>query len=225
MLNLSFVSVDRYIHIFIPLRYESVMTGKRAKFILCGIWLYATGLASVKGIAFYWVRPNYEILVFVMGFLVPFLIMGCCYYKIFGAARQHARAMKRSDCQSKRPSRDFRAAKTVAVVILAFFICWCPFYILNLCFGLMPDWDVPSTLITVTKCLHYVNSVLNPLIYACFNTAYRSAFKALLTRRNLQNGNWESSDRNVRRQLPLKQVPKDPSCITELIEEGSSANL
>ncbi len=225
MLNLSFVSVDRYIHIFIPLRYESVMTGKRAKFILCGIWLYATGLASVKGIAFYWVRPNYEILVFVMGFLVPFLVMGCCHYKIFCAARQHRRAMKRSCRPSNEPSRDFQATKTVAVVILAFFICWCPFYIVNLCFGFLHDWNVPSTLITVTKLLHYVNSVLNPLIYACFNTAYRSAFKALLTKRNLRNGNWDSSNRNFKRQLALEQVPTEPSFVTELVEEGNSANL
>lgn len=149
--------------------------------------MYAIGLALIKGIAFYWDRPNYEILVFVMGFLLPFSVMGWCYYKIFGEARIHARALNDLDTVGKRDrNKQFKAAKTIAVVILAVFICWCPFFTLNLVYGLYPSWDVPVTLITVSKWLHYANSAFNPIIYACFNQEYRSAFRALLTRKRYQ---------------------------------------
>ncbi len=211
VLNLSFVSVDRYIHIMFPLRYESIITEKRAKFILIGVWLYAAGLASIKGIAFNWARPNYEILVSVMGFLLPFSVMVWCYHKIFRAARQHAQVLKNG--QRRELGRDFKAAKTIAVVILAFFLCWCPFFLLNLCFGLLPDWRVPGVLINVAKWLHYTNSALNPLIYACLNEAYRSAFKALLTKKKLQRGFYS----NARRESTYSPRTKEEFCIIELI--------
>ena len=160
----------------------------KAKAIIVCIWMYAVGLALIKGIAFHWERPNYEILVFVMGFLLPFSVMGWCYYKIFGEARIHARALKDLDSIGNRDrSKQFKAAKTIAVVILAFFICWCPFFTLNLVYGLHPTWTVPRALITVTKWLHYTNSAINPIIYACFNQEYRSAFRALLTRKRYQS--------------------------------------
>ena len=158
------------------------MTSKRAKIILLGIWLYAAGLAAVKGVAFNWERPNYEILVFVLGFLLPFSVMGLCYCKIFGAARTQARAMKQM-AMPNEPNRELKAAKTIAVVILAFFLCWAPFFLLNLFYGLLPSWQIPKVLITVSKWLHYANSALNPIIYACFNREYRQAFRALLTRK------------------------------------------
>eukprot|EP00794_Sanderia_malayensis_P005331 gene5331-6000_t len=200
VMNLSFVSVDRYIHILLPLHYHSVITAKRAKFILFGIWLYAASLAAVKGFAFFWPRPNYEILIFVLGFLVPFSVMGLCYYKIFGAARRHVAQMKLTNgLQGPESIRQLKAAKTIAVVILAFFVCWGPFFVLNLCFGLFPNWQVPDPLIPVAKWLHYTNSALNPIIYACFNREYRSAFRALLTRKKLQSELWAGVNSNNRR--------------------------
>lgn len=193
-MNLSFVSVDRYIHILMPLHYHGIMTSKRAKIIILCIWLYAIGLAMIKGIAFHWERPNYEILVFIMGFVLPLSVMGWCYYKIFGEARIHSRAMYHLDtARRKERSKEFKAAKTIAVVIFGFFICWCPFFVLNLAYGLYPTWRIPREMITVSKWLHYTNSALNPIIYACFNLEYRSAFRALLTRKLLQTGHFNNS--------------------------------
>ena len=189
VLNLSFVSVDRYIYIAMPLEYQEHMTSRRAKIILCGIWLYAAGLAMIKAIAFHWQQPNYEILVFIMGFLLPLSVMALCYFKIFTAARMHAKAIK---CTMKHGKRDFKAIRTISIVILAFFVCWCPFFLLNLLYGLMPEWEIPGEVITISKWLHYTNSALNPIIYACFNLQYRSAFRALLSRKRLQHRRFSS---------------------------------
>ncbi len=188
--------------------------------------MYAAGLAAVKGIAFYWERPNYEILIFVLGFLVPFSVMGLCYYKIFGAARRHARELKMTSYNHGRDSaRQLKAAKTIALVILAFFICWCPFYLLNLCFGLFPTWKVPGPLIPVAKWLHYANSALNPIIYACFNQEYRSAFRALLTRKKLRNGYWESSNGKKQGERRKTLLETDKASDVLLHKNGTSAHV
>ena len=202
------MSVDRYVHIAKPLHYHSIMTSKRAKVIILCIWMYAIGLALVKGIAFYWERPNYEILVSVMGFLLPLSVMGWCYFKIFGEARIHARAMKGTDSIGNRDrKKQFKAAKTIAVVILAFFICWCPFFALNLVFGLS-TWPIPRAVITVTKWLHYTNSALNPIIYTCFNREYRSAFRALLTRKRYQS-EWQTRKSHSTKKTSQSQLVQE----------------
>ena len=78
-------------------------------------------------------------------------------------------------------SRELKAAKTVGVVIGAFFVCWCPFFVLNLVYGLcIKCRPLPDESILVAKWMHYVNSVLNPIIYACMNKDFRSAFKKIL---------------------------------------------
>lgn len=210
VLNLSFVSVDRYVHIAKPLHYHTIMTSKRAKIIILCIWMYAVGLALIKGIAFHWKRPNYEILVFTMGFILPFSVMGWCYYKILCEARVHARALSQLDAVGKRDrNKQFKAAKTIAVVILAFFICWCPFFTLNLVYGLCPSWKIPGVLITVSKWLHYTNSALNPIIYACFNQEYRSAFRALLTRKWYQSGRLRNGRLSTKSFMHKKNLPKE----------------
>ncbi|XP_065071061.1 octopamine receptor 1-like isoform X1 [Rhopilema esculentum] len=217
VLNLSFVSVDRYIHIVMPLHYYGIMTSSRAKVIIFCIWLYAIGLAMIKGIAFNWEKPNYEILVFILGFILPLLVMGWCYYKIFGEARIHEKALSNMDtARSRDRNKQFKAAKTIAAVILAFFICWCPFFALNLIYGLCPNWKIPRVLITVSKWLHYTNSALNPIIYACFNQEYRSAFRALLTRKFYQNGNFHTAEKFS---MPRKGTKREEESTNGLLDK------
>ncbi len=166
--------------------------------------MYAAGLATIKAVAFDWARPNYEILIFILGFTLPLIIMGFSYYKIFKSARKHARAIQVNNSRK----REFKAAKTIAVVILAFFICWCPFFVLNLLYGIFPTWKVPGELVTVSKWFHYTNSALNPVIYACFNREYRSAFRALLARKRLLYGMTEGATDSKRRSfIPLILSP------------------
>jgi hypothetical protein len=128
--------------------------------------------------------PMYELTVTISCFVIPLIIMTICYVKIFQSARHQIKKMIFT-IQGKPKrfllSRELKAAKTVGVVIGAFVICWCPFFVLNLVYGLCKSCrPLPSESILVGKWMHYVNSVLNPLIYTCMNKDFRSAFKKLL---------------------------------------------
>ena len=80
-------------------------------------------------------------------------------------------------------ARELKAAKTIAVVIGGFAICWTPFFCLNLLYGLCQRCQpIPSEAIIVSKWMHYGNSVLNPIIYACMNREFRIGFRMLLSR-------------------------------------------
>lgn len=80
-------------------------------------------------------------------------------------------------------AKELKAAKTIGVVIGSFAICWTPFFCLNLLHGLCKECQpIPSEAILVSKWMHYGNSVLNPIIYACMNREFRTGFRVLLAR-------------------------------------------
>jgi len=89
--------------------------------------------------------------------------------------------------QSHRPERrkmrrENKAAKTLGVIMGAFLCCWLPFftwYIYDaLCGELCPA--TPPVVVSVLFWIGYVNSALNPLIYALFNRDFRHAFQQTL---------------------------------------------
>ena len=183
VVNLVLISVDRCVRIILGLHYQRIFTPSRVKTMIMLSWLYAAVLASVKGIFFDWEKPNYEVLVFTMGFGLPLLIITICHCKIFQAARRQAKKVRENTIRAViEQKKEFKAIKMIVTVIFAFTICWCPFFLLNLTFGLCPSCIIPAYMITISKLLHYSNSVLNPIIYACMNKEFRSAFYALMTR-------------------------------------------
>ena len=75
-------------------------------------------------------------------------------------------------------NRETRAAKTVAIIIGAFIICWCPFFICYLIEG-VSDTSINKIVFDVFFWIGYLNSFLNPCIYACFSNDFRHAFKKI----------------------------------------------
>ncbi|XP_074640471.1 octopamine receptor beta-2R-like [Tubulanus polymorphus] len=93
----------------------------------------------------------------------------------------------------KKMRREHKAAKTLGIIMGAFIACWLPFFlwyfIVAMCGKSCPHSDL---LVSVLFWIGYLNSSLNPIIYAFFNREFRNAFRALLgckrKRRHLYNG-------------------------------------
>ena len=184
ILHLCFISLERYVCISSPFTYHDKMTTSKAVVAIFGIWLFSIFMAVLKLILWWMPPPIYEIIVSVLCFFIPLLIMLVCYMKIYEAARHQIKKMILTVHGSPKRfllSKELKAAKTVGAVIGAFVICWGPFFVLNLIYGLCQSClPLPEESVLAAKWLHYVNSVLNPIIYACMNKDFRSAFKKLL---------------------------------------------
>lgn len=183
IIHLCFISLERCICISAPLKHRVIVTTGKAIVSIAGIWIVSAIVAGLRIIFFGYPPPVYELTVTITCFIVPLVVMVICYVKIYQAARHQIKKMIFTvEGKPKRflLSRELKAAKTIGVVIGAFVICWCPFFVLNLVYALCPRClPLPSESILFTKWMHYVNSVLNPVIYACMNKDFRSAFKKI----------------------------------------------
>ncbi|XP_022080590.1 histamine H2 receptor-like [Acanthaster planci] len=75
---------------------------------------------------------------------------------------------------------EHKATKMLATIMGCFVICWVPYFSIFTFMSFFEGTVVPKTLEMVVLWLGYVNSMLNPLLYAALNSEFRRAFRKLL---------------------------------------------
>ena len=85
---------------------------------------------------------------------------------------------------ARKFAKETKAAKTVAIIVGAFIICWFPFFTIYLIMAFCSDC-VPPLAFSIIFWLGYCNSMINPFIYAMFSRDFRRAFRNLLFCRRL----------------------------------------
>jgi len=84
--------------------------------------------------------------------------------------------------KERKMKREHKAAKTLGFIMGTFILCWLPFFlwydITNLCGDFCPQ--VPDVAVAIVFWIGYLNSALNPVIYAHFNKDFREAFRDTL---------------------------------------------
>ncbi|KYO31647.1 adenosine receptor A2a [Alligator mississippiensis] len=214
--SLLAIAIDRIIAIRIPLRYNGLVTGSRAKGIIAICWVlsFIIGLTPMLG----WNKcsqsegqdtnnssPNncsnrmvaclfetvvtMEYMVYYNFFacvLLPLLIMFGIYLKIFMAARRQLKQMENKMVHGERSrstlQKEVHAAKSLAIIVGLFAICWLPLHIIN-CFTLFcPGCTrAPLWLMYLAIILSHANSVVNPLIYAYRIREFRHTFRKIIS--------------------------------------------
>ena len=79
-------------------------------------------------------------------------------------------------------AKEQKAAKTLGIVMGVFCVCWVPFFVTNVLYGLCNTTCVKRAdiLLPVFTWLGYINSSMNPVIYACSMRDFRRAFYKIL---------------------------------------------
>ncbi|XP_043077952.1 adenosine A2a receptor b [Puntigrus tetrazona] len=223
--SLLAIAVDRYIAIKIPLRYNGLVTGRRAKGIIAICWILSVviGLTPMLGWNSQIAASNnsscpqgmteclFEKVV-TMGYmvyfnffgcvLIPLLVMLAIYARIFMAARRQLRQMEQKlvhlqghdhrEGSSSRSTlqREVHAAKSLAIIVGLFAVCWLPLHIIN-CFTLFcplctrpQDWVMYLAIM-----LSHANSVVNPFIYAYRIRDFRHTFRRIIRQHFLWHEN------------------------------------
>uniref|UniRef100_A0A8C1IEF9 G-protein coupled receptors family 1 profile domain-containing protein n=1 Tax=Cyprinus carpio TaxID=7962 RepID=A0A8C1IEF9_CYPCA len=109
----------------------------------------------------------------IVTFVAPSYVIMSIYVKIFCVAKYQAKVVH-SFTGVNRSQR--KAAKTLGIVVMVYFMCWVPYYIVSLIEG-----NEPTVEFNVTCWILYMNSCMNPLIYALFYKWFRKSAKHIMT--------------------------------------------
>ncbi|XP_070539941.1 histamine H2 receptor-like [Ptychodera flava] len=205
MLSLFAISVDRYLAISDPFSYHERMTRTKAMIFILVLWLISL-LISFIPVHVGWNTSNGEVqnydnkyqcglatnLVFslidgILLFFLPLIVMCVIYIRVLLIAREQARKinalnvnLNRGEGSKNRSAVDeHKATKVLAVVMGCFVICWVP-YFMQFTFSELAGWKLSHDAYSVLLWLGYINSSINPVLYALLNTEYRKAFKRLV---------------------------------------------
>ncbi|PAV90110.1 hypothetical protein WR25_03678 [Diploscapter pachys] len=106
--------------------------------------------------------------------------------KLRRIAGQVTRAIRRKRRESLAIRRESRATRVVAAILLAFLICWIPYFCVTVMRGIMKGFgasinrDLHLRLFIATSWLGYAHSCFNPIIYMCLNKNFRNHMKRLV---------------------------------------------
>ncbi|EEC13259.1 G-protein coupled octopamine receptor, putative, partial [Ixodes scapularis] len=210
IMHLCCISVDRYYAIIKPLEYPTKITGRTVAIMLTCAWVssglisfipiflgwYTTNEHLVYKVehpdeCIFVVNKPYAIISSSVSFWIPCCIMLFTYWRIYvEATRQEKMLCKsqmgpgmlcRNSTDQSMPNREHKAAKTLGIIMGAFILCWLPFFLWYVSITMCGDaCPCPELVVDLLFWIGYLNSSLNPVIYAYFNREFRQAFKETL---------------------------------------------
>ncbi|XP_028654821.1 trace amine-associated receptor 1-like [Erpetoichthys calabaricus] len=206
IIHLSVISLDRYYAVCHPLSYKAVITVSVTLHVILISWILSalTGYIiiflelNMKGIEHIYRNRCIGSCILVqneasglvsslLSFYIPGFIMICIYLKIFKVAKRQAKSIKdlsqhiQTNEQKKDAAlqkKETKAAKTLAIVLGVFLVCWLPFFLCNIINPIL-NHPAPPTMTDVLAWIGYMNSTFNPLVYGFFYTWFRKCLKII----------------------------------------------
>lgn len=77
-------------------------------------------------------------------------------------------------------AKERKASTTLGIIMSAFVFCWFPFFVLALVRPFVEEDAIPDAVSALFLWLGYINSLLNPIIYATLNRDFRKPFQEIL---------------------------------------------
>lgn len=195
-------------------RYKSLVTGARARGVIAVLWVLALGIGLtpflgwnskdratnctepwdgstnascclVKCLFENVVPMSYMVYFNFFGcVLPPLLIMLVIYVKIFLVACRQLQRMELMDHSRTVLQREIHAAKSLAMIVGIFALCWLPVHAINCASLFQPAWakEKPKWAMNTAILLSHANSVVNPIVYAYRNRDFRYTFHKIISR-------------------------------------------
>nr|ANJ60569.1 chemokine receptor-like protein 1 [Rachycentron canadum] len=183
---LVIISADRCISVMFPVWAQNQRTVKKASIVVVLAWFLAIAV-SLPSVIFrdvsrhlgrivcfnnYTLNPNSHTMVvvsrFLVGFVVPFIIIIVCYTVIILKLR------------TNRMTKSTKPFKVMTALVAAFFFCWLPYHI----FILLElnhqsyNYDILITGLKLGTSMAAANSFLNPVLYVFMGNDFKQKFRS-----------------------------------------------
>uniref|UniRef100_A0A8C9GP20 Nociceptin receptor n=1 Tax=Piliocolobus tephrosceles TaxID=591936 RepID=A0A8C9GP20_9PRIM len=122
----------------------------------------------------YW-GPVFAVCIFLFSFIIPVLIISVCYSLMIRRLRG-----VRLLSGSREKDRNLRRITRLVLVVVAVFVgCWTPVQVFVLVQGLgvQPGSETAVAILRFCTALGYINSCLNPILYAFLDENFKACFR------------------------------------------------
>uniref|UniRef100_A0A8C1Z8S2 G-protein coupled receptors family 1 profile domain-containing protein n=1 Tax=Cyprinus carpio TaxID=7962 RepID=A0A8C1Z8S2_CYPCA len=199
--NLILIAVDRYVAVCHPLLYQQKITTTKTVIIICICWMWS----SAYNISFitdnryfdtshrtygcygecpFMTNSAWSMTDLFLSFIFPCTVIIILYLKIFYVVHQQVKVinclMKCGKCVTEGSARrksESKAALTLGIIVSVYLLCYIPYYILSLTVNTVISFKIVRFLLWIL----YINSGLNPLVYALFYRWFKVSVKHILT--------------------------------------------
>ncbi|XP_020484986.1 adenosine receptor A1-like [Labrus bergylta] len=220
------ITVDRFLRVYIPLRYKRTVTPRHSRLVVAACWLVAIPLSFAPMLGWH----NHETLsktvnstltcqftaVIPMSYLVyfnfflctltPLLVMTALYGYVFCAIRGNLRERPGNGTQQQSQNylkKEKELALSLSLVLALFALSWLPLHIMNCIAHFDKKTHVPGTTFYVGILLSQANSAVNPVVYAFkiekIKKAYLKIWRRIISRgeENQEPQTNQSTDNNL----------------------------
>ncbi|TTK78906.1 Adenosine receptor A2b [Bagarius yarrelli] len=196
MYTLASISVERYLAVFFPLQYSSMLTRRRVLLLIAFAWLFPplllVPISCPDGIidvyfstASLVCNPSYSSNMTYSLTLTGFIFFPCsalmtfCNLRLWCAARRQQMKLRRH--ASGRWTRPNVASRVLVPVMGAYYTCWTPCMVIMI-YTAISGSSVPEWVEFVAVWLPTSNGFLNCVFYFWINQSFRKKFHTVLRR-------------------------------------------
>ena len=192
ILHLLAATLERYLKIVLPLRYFSVLTGRKVAIALCIIWFVSVFFSVIQ---FSWIDVGsistkdslkidalYLLVCTIIFVLIPFVILVFAYSHIFYIIRRERRPHLLNNTENARRTKrkkanEIRAACIYVAMVVLFLLAWSGYFLTGLVSDFVPEIvkHFPEWLNVILLFLKFSTAFINPLLYTFFKTDFQNA--------------------------------------------------
>uniref|UniRef100_A0A4W3I9F0 Neuromedin U receptor 1 n=1 Tax=Callorhinchus milii TaxID=7868 RepID=A0A4W3I9F0_CALMI len=206
ILNVTALSVERYIAVVHPLKAKYVVTRTHAKRVIAAVWLVSICSAipntSLHGINYLSIPSGQRIeesatcTLLKPAWIVLYLLIGL-QLKREKLVSELKPALGSGQYQTIRMQQEKikrrQVTKMLFVLVIVFGICWAPFHTERLMWILIRNWTGELHRLyqfthIISGVFFYLSSAVNPVLYNLMSTRFREMFKEVMCRRRRTRG-------------------------------------
>ncbi|KAM9496684.1 trace amine-associated receptor 1-like [Clarias gariepinus] len=199
--NIALISIDRYLALSNPFFYTNTISRRNMCIVVYVNWflclMYAIAILYFNGSfmsslmcpgeCFYFMNKITSIMDLVHSFIFPLSVIIILYTLVFVIAKKHATAIRELNNHTRPKTQKItshsmkserKAAKVLGILVFVFLVCLLPYFI---CSVLSDIIKVQPESLQKVLIMIYLNSTINPFIYALFYPWFRKCIKLIIS--------------------------------------------